>query len=130
MKENMTHNLTTTRPVPIFVVLMTILYGIVVIGLSTFHEVWRDEVAIVSVAKEAGSVTDLYRTLKHFGHPGLWPTILYPICKIFPTYRILPVVNIAVCISAIFIFLTFAPFDRVFKSLFVAGVLPLYVYPI
>ena len=113
-----------------FVFLFTCIYACIIIFVSPFHEVWRDEVRALNYATEARSIPDLLKNLHNEGHPALWHLILYFGYNIFHTKVILKIFNIIICIFAIFIFLLKSPFTKFQKALFIFGYYPLYGYSI
>ncbi len=108
----------------------TLLYALVVTIFSGFHELWRDEVATLSLVTESHSLPELFSQLKYYGHPGLWHLLLYIGYHIFPQPEVLKIVNLSICGLAVYLFLNRAPFGWGQKILFVAGVFPLYLYPV
>ena len=113
-----------------FVLGVTLAYAVAISLFAVFHEVWRDEVVPLSLVAESRSLADVFRNMHNFGHPGLWYVLLYAGYQIFPNYVILKVLNIAICIGAIWLFLDKAPFHWATKVLFVCGFFPLYLYPV
>ncbi len=113
-----------------FVFLFTCIYACIIIFVSPFHEVWRDEVRALNYATEARSIPELFKNLHNEGHPALWHLILYVGYNIFHTKVILKIFNIIICIFAIFIFLLKSPFSKLQKALFIFGYFPLYGYSI
>lgn len=115
-----------------FALILTLVYGIFIIILSSFHEVWRDEVRALNYATEANSLWDLFKNLKisNEGHPALWHTLLYIGYHIFHSTIILKILNIIISVSAIYIFLTFSPFTRLQKLIFIFGYFPFYQFSV
>src|SRR3989344_8166534 len=115
-----------------FALILTLVYGVFIITLSSFHEVWRDEVRALNYATEARSLLDLFHNLKinNEGHPALWYILLYIGYNIFHTTVILKVINSVISIAAIYIFLAFSPFTKIQKILFVFGFFPIYEYSV
>lgn len=109
---------------------ITLIYTVLVVLLSCSHEVWRDEVATLSLVTQSHSLPELLGRLNYYGHPGLWHVLLYVGHHIFADPAILKIVNLLVCVSAIYLFLRKAPFLWGQKVLFVFGFFPLYLYPV
>ena len=103
--------------------------GIVVFG-TAHHEPWRDEVVSLSIAREMPSVLDLWRTLRHEGHPVLWYLLLRYAYFVFGSTRVLPMLSIVIAIAAILVFLTKAPLPLWIKCLFVFGYFPVFEYSV
>lgn len=108
----------------------TLLYALVVAIFSSFHEVWRDEVATLSLVTESHSLRELFSQLKYYGHPGLWHLLLYIGYHIFPQPIVIKIINLLICVAAVYLFLSKAPFSWGQKVLFIAGFFPLYLYPV
>jgi len=113
-----------------FVLMTTLLYAGFIIFISSFHVVWRNEVVPMTVASQSTSLMDLFSKIHSFGHPFLWYFLLYLVHQVIHPYWVLKLVNLSICIAAIFIFLANAPFSRLVKVLFVLGFFPLYLYPV
>lgn len=112
------------------ILLITLGYAIAVSIFAAFHEVWRDEVTLIMRAAESRSLVELLNNVRASGHPPLFQLLLYWGYKVFPHYIVLKIVNITICVAAIYIFLLRSPFSWVQKILFICGILPLYIYPV
>ena len=108
---------------------ITLGYALAVSIISGFHEVWRDEVVVMNLIAENKSLPGLFKSIHNYGHPGLWCLILYIFYAVFHKYCILCIVNIAISVSAVYIFLLKAPFRLYQKILFICGYFPIYLYP-
>lgn len=113
-----------------FALVLTLVYAVAVSVFSMFHEVWADEVVILSFVTESDSLAGLIGSLRNYGHPPLFHILVYFGYKIFPHPFILKIVNTIICIAAVYIFSVKAPFSRLQKALFAGGILPLYIYPV
>lgn len=109
---------------------ITLIYAVLVTLLSSFHEVWRDEVIPLSFVMESHSLAQVFAKLHNFGHPGLWHILLYFSYQVFPHPIVLKILNGLICVVAIYVFLSKSPFSWSQKILFVAGFFPLYLYPV
>lgn len=112
------------------VLLVTLGYAIAVSIFAAFHEVWRDEAVPMTLSAESHSLGELLSSSRSYGHPPLFQLLLYWGYKIFPHYIVLKIINIAICVAAVYIFLSKAPFSWMQKILFICGILPLYIYPV
>jgi len=113
-----------------FALVLTLLYAASVSVFSFFHEVWRDEVVVLSLVTESHSLLDLLHSLRNFGHPPLFHILVYFGHKILPHPIVLKIINVAICTAAAYIFLIKAPFSRLQRVFFIGGILPLYIYPV
>ena len=107
-----------------------LLWLAVVVGVSCFHEMWRDEVRAWSLAISPESVWGLPIALKNEGHPMVWYLALRLGYLIFPSPVILKVAAITIAGIAIFLFFRLAPFATLFKLLFLLTFLPMYEYSV
>lgn len=101
-----------------------------VVGVSCFHEMWRDEVRAWSLAISPESVWGLPDALKNEGHPLIWYLILRLGYQLLPSPVILKVASIAIAFLAVFLFYRSAPFASWLKLLFLFSFLPLYEYSV
>jgi hypothetical protein len=108
----------------------TLIYAVVVTVLSCFHEVWRDEVIPLSLVIDSHSLADVFAKSINYGHGALWYYVLYFGYALCHKAVVLKVLNVLICVVAVYVFLSRAPFSRLQKALFIGGVLPLYVYPV
>lgn len=109
-------------------ILILLIWLTVVIVVSTYHEVWRDEVRALSVAIEPASFWELQSTLKYEGHPILWYLLLRVAFCVMHTPVVLKVVSICAAFASVVIFYRYAPFPVWQKILFIWSVLPIYEY--
>lgn len=101
-----------------------------IVGVSCFHEMWRDEVRAWSIAISPESVWGLPAALKNEGHPLVWYLILRLGYQILPSPLILKVAAIGIAGIAVFLFYRRAPFASWLKLLFLFTFLPLYEYSV
>lgn len=96
-------------------------YIALIVVLSFYHEMFRDEVRALSVATDAPSWVEMLRELHHEGHPALWYIILRAGYWITGSNLILPVASLLIAIAAAWTILRFAPFSPLIKGLSVFG---------
>ncbi|MBN1674152.1 MAG: hypothetical protein JXR37_24095 [Kiritimatiellae bacterium] len=92
------------------------------------HEMWRDELQAWLIAKDSGSVAELFRNMRYEGHPALWHAALFLLSRATPHPFAMQLLHAALATAAAALFLAFAPFSRLHKGLFVLGYFPLYEY--
>src|SRR3954468_5367746 len=51
-------------------------YTVLIAVLSSYHEMWRDEVRALTVATDPTSWQAMFAELHHEGHPTLWYIVL------------------------------------------------------
>jgi hypothetical protein len=105
------------------------IYLVIVIVTASRHELFRDEVRAVLIAHRASSLRDMVVLLHNDAHPPLWHLLLRAISYVAGLHILKPVA-ILVAVPAVFLFVTYSPFPRYQKVLFVFGVLPLYEYSV
>lgn len=106
------------------------LWLVIVITTALHHEMWRDEVRALSMALEAGSMWDIFATLRNEGHPFLWYWILRSAYWLWPTPVVLQVASILIGFAAVTLFLKKSPFPLIVRLLFIFGTLPLVNYSV
>ena len=71
------------------------------LGVSAFtashHEMWRDEIQAWLIARDSGSIFELFAHLKYEGHPGLWHLFLMPLTRITHSPVIMQVFHLPDC---------------------------------
>jgi hypothetical protein len=102
----------------------------VVIVATAYHERWRDEVVPLSIAREIPSIVDLWRMVRHEGHPILWYLVLRYADFAFGTASVLPILSVGIAIAAVVVLLRWAPLPLWITALFVFGYFPLYEYSV
>jgi len=105
-------------------------YATVVMVTSSHHEVWRDEVVPLSIAREMPSFADLWRMVRHEGHPLLWYAILRYAHLLFGSSLVLKAVSLLIAIAAIVVFVSCARMPLWLRALFVFGYLPIFEYSV
>ncbi|HVO76323.1 MAG TPA: hypothetical protein VMT35_20045, partial [Ignavibacteriaceae bacterium] len=110
--------------------LLVSIYSISVIRISSYHEVYRDEMRALSLVLESKSLPTFIHYLKSEGHPALWYFILYIGWLIIKTPLVLKVASLSIAITAVTVFLFNSPFTKIQKGLFIFGALPLYEFSI
>jgi hypothetical protein len=46
------------------------------------HEMWRDEAEIWLIARDSGSLRELFRNMHTEGHPALWYLLVYTVSRL------------------------------------------------
>lgn len=95
-----------------------LLYGVLHIVISIFHEPWFDEAVAWNIARCA-SVKEILFTIPHYeGHPPLWYLILLPFARLGCPYETaLTIVSLIFSVLAVIILLYKAPFPRLIRLL-------------
>jgi hypothetical protein len=109
---------------------VTAAYATIIIIGAAHHEVWRDEIVPLSIARGMPSFLDLWQIMRHEGHPLLWYVILRYAYFVFGSTGVLPVLSVLIAIAAILLFVSRAPLPLWMKCLFVFGYLPIFEYSV
>ena len=112
------------------VIFLTLLYSALIIFLSYFHVVWRDEVRALSIVIDSKSILQLFKNLHNEGHPFLWYIILWAGFQLTHSMAILKIASVLIAIGAVYFFLLKAPFSLAQKALFIFGFFPAYEYSV
>ncbi len=96
-------------------------YVALILLLSVYHELWRDEVRALSVAIDAPSWSAMLADLHHEGHPLLWYVILRAGYMLAGSNLVLPVAALAIAALTAYLILRSAPFPLWLRALAVFG---------
>ena len=96
-------------------------YTALVIALSFYHEMWRDEVRAFSFATSAASWAEMIQGLPHEGHPIVWYAILRIGFALTHSNLVLPIASLLIGIACAWLILRFAPFPFWLRTLAVLG---------
>ena len=105
-------------------------YVATIVYTSMHHEAWRDEVVAASIAWQSPSWGELWRFMRHEGHPILWYVCLRLAHSVVPSTAVLPVLSLLISTAAAFVLLRWAPFPLWLRCLFLFGYVPLYEYTV
>lgn len=105
-------------------------YVAVIIWGSAHHEPWRDEVVAMSVARKSTSLWELWKFMRHEGHPILWYLCLRFGCFLLGSTIALPVLSILFATIAAAVLLRWCPLPLWFKTLFLFSYFPLFQYSV
>src|SRR5207249_10756953 len=84
----------------------------------------------LSIAREMPSFTEVWRMVRHEGHPILWYVILRYSYFVFGSTAVLPVASVLIAIAAIVVFATQARLPLWLKALFVFGYIPFFEFSV
>ncbi len=111
-----------------FALLFTFLYGLLLIWLLPFHELWPDETEPWLLALYSDSYTDLLHNKRFEGHPNLWYSLLYVITRFTDNLQALKISHFFFSVGFVFVFLRYAPFHWLIRLLFCFGYYGVYEY--
>ncbi len=81
------------------------------IGLAT-HEMWRDELQQWMIALDADSLRSLLANVRYEGAPPVWHLFLFGLSRLTANPASMQMVQFLVSVSACYLILRFAPFER------------------
>ena len=109
---------------------VTLLFFAVSGFTAVHHEMWRDEIQAWLLARDSTSVFDLFAFLKYEGHPGLWHLLLMPLTRLTASPVVMQAFHLLIAGGTVYLFVRYAPFNRLQKFLFSFGYFPLYEYAV
>ena len=113
-----------------FVPVVTALFFLLALSGMLTHEMWRDEHQAWLVARDADSLTGVFRNMKYEGNPALWQMVLFIITRFTHNPVYMQVLHLGIATGFIFVFNKYAPVKPLFKVLFTLGYFPLYEYAV
>jgi hypothetical protein len=104
-------------------------YVAVIVITARHHEMWRDEVRALSIAREGNSSLAMVRNL-HEGHPVLWYLLLRTAYDVFGSPLVLPILSGIIGAAAVAVMLRFSPLAPGQKALLAFGAFFIYEYSV
>lgn len=92
------------------------------------HELWLDESHHYLLARDSNSLIELIQNTRQEGHPILWNILLYGLTRFSLNPFWMQLLHILISTSVVFVFLRKAPFNWVFKTLFIFGYFMIFEY--
>ena len=111
-----------------YLILLTAIYFAVSLVGILHHELWLDEAHHYLLARDSNSFIELVKNTRYEGHPILWNTLLYGITRFSLNPFWMQFLHILISTSVVFIFLRKAPFNWIFKTLFIFGYFMIFEY--
>ncbi|MFT3793553.1 hypothetical protein [Flavobacterium sp.] len=108
------------RSIPYHLLLAGLYFAIALMGIL-HHELWLDEAQHWLLARDSSSLAELFRNTRHEGHPLLWSSLLFVIARFTVDPFGMQLVHVLIATTAAIVFLRKAPFNSIFKTLFVFG---------
>ena len=105
-----------------------LLQAVVLAALLARHEMWRDEMQMWLLARDSGSLLDLWHNSRYDGHPLLWHLTLFPLARLFASPVAAQVAHWVIAVAAASLVLLRAPFSLWVRVGIVFSYLPLYEY--
>lgn len=98
---------------------------LVIVG-AAHHEIWRDEMRALTIAREVDSVLHMPRAVEDEGHPALWFVLLWLAYGVSGTTVVLKVVSATIGLGVATMVFFAAPLPTWWRGLFVFGWVPVY----
>lgn len=99
------------------------------IGLS-YHEVWRDELQIWTLANESRTLRDFQNNLTAELHPAIWSILAFLITRLTPDFFYLQILNLLFGTASVYLITKYAPFTKLQKILLCFSYFVFYEYSI
>lgn len=113
-----------------FASIVTALFAIVLSFALANHEMWRDELQAWMLARDSGSLTELYANTRYEGHPGLWFILLHAVSRLTRSTVALQVVHGLIATTTVFLIAWRAPFSRSWRAPIPFGYFFVYGYAV
>ncbi len=111
-----------------YLILLALLYFAVSFVGILHHELWLDEAQHWLLARDSNSVSELVQNIRLEGHPLLWSLMLFFITRFTSDPFWMQLLHILISTTAVIVFLRKAPFDGLFKVLFIFGYFMVFEY--
>src|SRR5262249_36777081 len=82
------------------------------------------------IARDSTSLMDVFRNSRYEGHPALWYVLLFLLTRMTQSATIMQATHLLIACSLVYVFVAYAPFNRLPKFLFAFGYFPLYEYSV
>lgn len=99
------------------------------VGLAN-HEMWRDELEIWLIARDSGSVGQLFQNMSTQGHPAVWYLLNFLLTRLTTNPLAMQLLNLAIGASAVALFFRRAPFTLAQRLLFCFGYFMLFEFTV
>ena len=111
-----------------YLIFLSLLYFAISFVGILHHELWIDEAHHWLLARDSNSLFELFQNTRIEGHPLLWSLMLYGITRFTSDLFWMQFLHILISSSIVFVFLKKAPFDWLFKTLFIFGYFMIFEY--
>jgi hypothetical protein len=103
-------------------------FALVLAALLSRHEMWRDELQAWMLARDSGSLAELWRNTRYEGHPLLWHVLLLAPAHLVASPVAMQVVHWLVAVAAAAVLLLRSPFSLPVRVALVFSYMPLFEY--
>lgn len=112
------------------IALAFVLYCAVVSGMTFLHGMWLDELQHWCLARDGGSLAELFHNTRNEGHPPLWHLLLFGITRFTADPAWMQVLHTAIGVCTAAVVLWRAPFVWWWRVLIVFGYFFLFEYTV
>lgn len=116
-----------TKDTKYLLLLATIYFVVSLVGIL-HHELWLDEAQHWLLARDSNSVAELMQNTRFEGHPIIWDLILFGVTRVTLNPFWMQFFHIIISTTTVVVFLKKAPFDWLFKTLFIFGYFMVFEY--
>ncbi|HEU4719135.1 MAG TPA: hypothetical protein VFU15_14930 [Bacteroidia bacterium] len=109
-------------------IILTALYSVLLFAGIVHHEMWLDETHHWLLARDSGSLRELFHNSRYEGHPMLWDMLLFLIARFTQDPFAMQVMNFIVSVTGVFLFLRYFPFNTGLKAVTVFSYFIFYEY--
>lgn len=113
----------------IWAVFLILLYSILNIIILIHHEPCGDEAQAWLIARDL-DIGSIFRQMNYEGSPALWHILLLPLAKTGLPYISASILHLIIAVSAVIVFIQYAPFSKITKLLFIFSYYMAYEYSI
>jgi len=85
------------------------------------HEMWRDEIATWALARESGTLWELFHNSRYGGHPCLWSILVYLLNRLTDDPFAIQVLNVLLATIAVWVMARSAPWSPWQKAALASG---------
>jgi hypothetical protein len=111
-----------------YLVLLSLLYFAVSFVGILHHEFFIDEAHHWLLSRDSNSVSELIQNTRLEGHPLLWGLLLYGVTRFTSDPFWMQFLHILISTATVIVFLRKAPFNWIFKTLFIFGYFMVFEY--
>jgi hypothetical protein len=110
-------------------VVVAVFLALGMVGLAN-HEMWRDELEIWLIARDSGSLGQLFQNMSTQGHPAVWYLLNFLLTRLTTNPLAMQLMNLVIGASAVALFFRRAPFSLLQRLLFCFGYFMLFEFTV
>jgi hypothetical protein len=108
-------------------VVASVFFALVLVG-ALRHEMWRDELEVWLIARDSGSLGELWAHMATEVHPAPWYLLNYSLARLTVDPRSMQVLHVLIATAAAYLFARHAPLGRLHRTLFCFGYYAFYEF--